>query len=287
MLTVPFSPRWLVGQGRRDEARDVLERLREGDPEADVDAELADIDEAGQAESSSRLRDLVAPTIRPLLVIGLGLAIFQQFVGVNTVIYYAPTILSDTGLTKSASITQTVFVGVTNVLFTIVAVLFLDRVGRRKLLLIGTAGLTVALGILAIYFASDTLQQNAGYLALFGLLLFIASFAIGLGPVVWLMISEIFPLAVRSSAMSVATVANWGANFLVAATFLSLTTLITRQGTFLLYAVIGVFALLFFFWKVPETTGRSLEELEQDLTQSSDASASSSDATTARQQEEN
>jgi sugar porter (SP) family MFS transporter len=277
MLTVPFTPRWLFGQGRKDEARDVLNRLRDGDPEADVEAELADIEKTSQVEESSRVRDLFTPAIRPLLVIGLGLAVFQQFVGVNTVIYYAPTILSDTGLTKSASITQTVFVGVTNVVFTILAVLWMDRVGRRRLLLIGTVGLTVALGLLAVYFASDTLQQKYGYLALFGLLLYIASFAIGLGPVFWLMISEIFPLRVRSTAMSTSTVANWAANFLVAATFLSLTTAITRQGTFLLYAVIGVLACLFFWRKVPETTGRSLEELEQELTGSSDPQPTGSD----------
>ncbi len=207
----------------------------------------------------------MAPRLRPLLLIGLALAIFQQFVGVNTVIYYAPTILADTGLTKSSSITQTVFVGITNVVFTIVAVLLLDRVGRRKLLLGGVAGLTVALAVLGVYFWSPTLQDSVPYLALVALLVYIASFAVGLGPVFWLMISEIYPMGVRSKAMSISTIANWGANFLVAATFLSLTNIITRQGTFFLYSGLAVLAFAVFAMRVPETKGRTLEEIQAEV----------------------
>ena len=265
MLTVPHTPRWLMMTGQRDRARHTLERLRSGDEDADIDQELDDIEEANRKEGDSRVSDLVTPRIRPLLVVGLSLALFQQFVGINTVIYYAPTILADTGLTNSSSITQTVFVGITNVVFTVVAVLLLDRVGRRKLLLTGVAGLTVALLVLSAYFWSATLQDQASYLALGGLLLYIASFAVGLGPVFWLMISEIFPTGVRSQAMSVSTVANWGANFLVAATFLTLSSAITRQGTFLLYAAIAVAAFAVFAAKVPETKGRTLEEIQQDV----------------------
>jgi sugar porter (SP) family MFS transporter len=265
MLTVPHTPRWLMGRGREDEARGVLEKLRSDDPDADIDQEIEDIKEADRTEGSAKVKDLVKPKIRPLLWVGIGLAVFQQFVGINTVIYYAPTILSDTGLTKSSSVTQTVFVGITNVVFTIVAVLLLDRVGRRKLLLTGTVCLTLSLVLLGIYFTSPTLQQQAPYLALVALLLYIASFAVGLGPVFWLMISEIFPAGVRSKAMSVSTVANWGANLLVAATFLSLGSAITRQGTFYLYAGLGILAVVFFAARVPETKGRSLEDIQADL----------------------
>ena len=266
MLTVPHTPRWLVQRGRRDEARAVLSRLRSGDPDADVDAELADVERASADERGTGVRDLLGPRIRPLLLVGVGLALFQQFVGVNTVIYYAPTILSDTGLTNSASIAQTVFVGVTNVVFTVLAVLLLDRVGRRVLLLTGTAGLPVALLVLGAYFTFPFLSRSAPYLALGALLLFIAAFAIGLGPVFWLMISEIFPIGVRSPAMSVSTVVNWAANFLVAATFLTLSGVITRQGVFYLYAGLAVLAIIFFATKVPETRGRSLEDIQQELT---------------------
>ncbi len=265
MLTVPHTPRWLMLTGQQDRARGVLEKLRSEDSDADIEDEVEDIRKANEKEGESSVKDLVAARLRPLLVIGLALALFQQFVGVNTVIYYAPTILTDTGLTKSSSITQTVFVGVTNVVFTIVAVLLLDRVGRRKLLLGGVVGLTLALVTLGIYFWSSTLQQNVPYLALVALLVYIASFAVGLGPVFWLMISEIYPMGVRSKAMSVATIANWGANFLVAATFLSLTNIITRQGTFFLYSALAVAAFLVFAARVPETKGRSLEEIQADV----------------------
>ncbi|MGI8578797.1 MAG: MFS transporter [Nocardioidaceae bacterium] len=169
------------------------------------------------------------------------------------------------------ALSGTVFVGITSVVFTIVAVLLLDRVGRRKLLLIGTVGLTIALALLGVYFMSPTLQSEAPYLALVALLVFIAAFAIGLGPVFWLLIAEIFPIGVRSPAMAVSTVANWGANFLVAATFLSLSGAITRQGTFFLYTGIAVIAVLFCAWRVPETKDRSLEDIQSELTEGSPA----------------
>jgi MFS family permease len=149
--------------------------------------------------------------------------------------------------------------------FTVVAVLLLDRVGRRTLLLGGTVGLTVALMALAVYFMVPSLQQEAPYVALAGLLLFIAAFAVGLGPVFWLMISEIYPVHVRGAAMAVSTVVNWAANFLVAATFLTLTGAITRQGTFFLYAGLGVLAVVFFARRVPETKDRTLEQIQHEL----------------------
>jgi sugar porter (SP) family MFS transporter len=265
MLSVPHTPRWLVQRSRKDEAKKVLERLRDSDPDADIPKELTAIEEENKREGSSRIRDVFRKSLRPLVIVGLALAFFQQFVGVNTVIYYAPTILTDTGLTKSSSVSQTVFVGVTNVVFTVIAVLLLDRVGRRKLLLIGTVGLTIALAVLGVYFAVPWLQHHAGYLALGGLLLYIASFAIGLGPVFWLMISEIYPIGVRSKAMAVSTMVNWAANFVVAGTFLTVSAAITRQGTFFIYTGIAVVAFLFFLLKVPETRGKSLEQIQQEL----------------------
>jgi len=242
-----------------------IERLRSGDEDADVDAEMDEIDEANKAEGEASVRTLLEPRVRPMVIVGVVLALAQQFVGVNTVIYYAPTILSDTGLTNAASLAGTLVVGVTNVVFTLVAVLLLDRVGRRVLLNTGTVVLGIALAVLGVYFSSSTLQHDYGWLALAGLVLFIAGFAIGLGPVFWLMISEIFPVGVRSKAMSVATIVNWGANFLVAQTFLSLSGWITRQGVFFLYAGLAVLALVFFIMRVPETRGKSLEEIQDDV----------------------
>jgi sugar porter (SP) family MFS transporter len=262
MYFQPFSPRWLVGQGRDDEAREVLRRARESDDE--VEEELKEIEE--EASSKGSLRDLLAPGVRAMVLIGLVMAIAQQLIGVNTVIYYAPTILKLTGLSTSSAITQALSVGITNVIFTIVAVLILDKVGRRPLLIVGTIGCVIALVALGVFFASSTLKHDAPGVALICLIVYIASFAVGLGPVFWLMISEIFPLKVRSAAMSASTVANWAANFVVSTFFLTLTGAITIQGTFWLYAGFGVAAIVFFAFRLPETKNRSLEEISEEVT---------------------
>ena len=261
MVLMPHSPRWLMERGRDDEARAVLERVHRR--EQDVDNEMDDIRRV-VAEKGS-LRDIIGAQVRPMLIVGLALAIFQQIIGINTVIYYAPTILRFTGSSVSSAITQTVFIGVTNVVFTTVAVLLLDRFGRRVFLLVGTVGLIVSLLALAVFFASSAVRHAVPDLALIALIAYIASFAIGLGPVFWLMISEIFPLHLRSPAMALCTVANWAFNFLVAFTFLSLVSALGSAGTFLLYAAVASIALVFFATRVPETNGRSLEEIEQQV----------------------
>jgi sugar porter (SP) family MFS transporter len=275
MLTVPHTPRWLMLSGQQDRARKVLERLREGDENADIDTEVKEIEEANEKERGATVKSLLRPALRPIFAVGIVLAIAQQFVGVNTVIYYAPTILSDTGMNNGAALAATILVGVTNLVFTIVAVLLLDRVGRRALLITGTVGLLLGLLILGVYFTSSTLQNDYGWLALVGLVVFIAAFAIGLGPVFWLMISEIFPVGVRSKAMSVCTIANWGANFLVAQTFLTLSGAISRQGVFFLYAGLAVLSIIFFSLRVPETKGRSLEDIQADLVDEKDQATTS------------
>ncbi|MGH2940961.1 MAG: MFS transporter [Solirubrobacterales bacterium] len=147
----------------------------------------------------------------------------------------------------------------------VLAILLLDKVGRRPLLIVGTIGCVISLVVLGIFFASSTLKHDFSGLALICLIVYIASFAIGLGPVFWLMISEIFPLKVRSAAMSVSTVANWASNFLVSTFSLTLTGAITIQGTFWLYAGFGVAAILFFFFRLPETKNRSLEEISEEV----------------------
>jgi sugar porter (SP) family MFS transporter len=261
MLFQPYSPRWLVEHGREDEALAVLKRARASDEEAED--ELGEIREAADQEGG--VRDLWGAQVRPMVAVGLTLAVAQQFIGVNTVIYYSPTILKFTGLGNGSAITQALSIGLANVVFTILAVLVLDRVGRRPLLIIGTSGCIVSLGALGAFFASGWLQHHLAWLALVALIVYIASFAIGLGPVFWLMISEIFPLRVRAPAMSASTVGNWSANFLVSSFFLTLTTVITRQGTFWLYAGFGMLALIFFAAKLPETKDRTLEEIEREV----------------------
>ena len=262
MLIVPHTPRWLMSKGRREEARRVLERSRQPD---EIDEEIEGIQSVLAEERRFRVRALFTGRVRPLLFAGLALAIFQQFVGVNTVIYFSPTILTYTGMHAGAAVTQAVSVGITNVVFTIVAVLLLDRIGRRKLLLTGTVGLTLSLGLLAAFFAVPSLKQDAPWLALVALIGYIACFAIGLGPVFWLMISEVFPLWLRSKAMAVCTVANWVANFLVSYFFLQLISWIGETGTFCVYGGLGVIAIAYFAWRIPETKNRSLEEIEHAI----------------------
>lgn len=200
-----------------------------------------------------------------MLIVGVGLAAFQQLVGVNTVIYYAPTILSFAGANASSALTQALSIGITNVVFTVVTILLLDRVGRRPLLLCGTAGLVVALIVLGVFFQVEWLQHNLPKVALAALLLYIASFAIGMGPIFWLMISEIYPLPVRGPAESAASVVNWSLNFGISFTFLSLVDALGRPGTFWLYAAFGIAAIGFAATRVPETRGRSLEQIQRRL----------------------
>ena len=261
MFFMPFSPRWLIDKGREDEARTVLERYRF--EEDDVDGEIQEIKDVAEKEFS--LRELAGKAVRRMMIVGIALAVFQQIVGINTVIYYAPTILKFAGQQDTSALTQSVFIGCTNVFFTIVAILLLDRLGRRFFLLTGTATLTVALVGLGVFFASSGLQHSAGWFALLCLLVYIAGFAVGLGPVFWLMISEIFPLQMRGPAMAVCTMFNWGLNFAISYTFLTLTDVITKQGTFWLYAFFGICAVVFFATIVPETKDRSLEQIQSDL----------------------
>ena len=262
MVFVPHSPRWLAKQGRIDEAREVLERTRS---DSDIDAELENIQDVSEKEKGWKVTDLFGSKVRALMVVGIGLAVFQQFVGVNTVIYFASTILGYTGFNTDTSVLLAVFVGVTNFVMTIVAVLVMDWVGRRGLLLTGTAILTVALVVLGAYFQFSALNQGVPVLGLICVIVYIVGFAIGLGPVFWLMISEIYPLQFRSQAMAVATICNWGANFIVSFFFLQETKAIGRGPTFWIYAAVGIVAIAFFWFKVPETKNRPLEDIEREI----------------------
>jgi sugar porter (SP) family MFS transporter len=261
MYFMPFSPRWLVEKGREDDAHAVLDRYRF--EEDDVDAEIDEIKNVTEAEVG--VRGLLAKGLRRMLVVGVALAIFQQIVGINTVIYYAPTILKFAGQQNTGALTQSVYIGCTNVFFTIVAILLLDKLGRRFFLIGGTAILTAALVGLGIFFESSGVRSAVPWLALACLLVYIMGFAVGLGPVFWLMISEIFPLQMRGPAMAVCTMANWGFNFAISYTFLTLTDSITKQGAFWLYAFFGLCAVVFFLTVVPETKNRSLEQIQADL----------------------
>jgi sugar porter (SP) family MFS transporter len=259
MFWLPESPRWLVSRNLIDSARTVLERIRRT---KEIGTELDDI-QSSLAVQSGGWRDLFTPLIRPALIVGVGLAILQQITGINTVIYYAPMIFEFTGAkSASASILATIGVGVVNVAMTVVALLLVDRVGRRPLLLIGLTGMIIGLVVLGLAFQLPSLSGSLGWIAEISLMLYVGAFAIGLGPVFWLLISEIYPLKIRGVAMSVATSANWGANLFVALTFLTLIQATGRSSTFWIYGLVGIGAWLFTWFYVPETKGRSLEDIE-------------------------
>jgi MFS family permease len=290
MLLLPASPSWLVGQGRMDDARAVLERIRSTNPQltgaaepvvssvaetaasgttrpdqrdALVEEELREIRESLTHEQGS-WSEVFGRYIRPALIVGAGLAIFQQVTGINTVIYYAPTILRSAGFsTASGAILATAGIGVVNVIMTLVAMRLIDRLGRRVLLLVGLVGMFLALAALGLAFALPRLSGGLGWIAVVSLMVYVGAFAIGLGPIFWLLIAEIYPLRMRGRAMSVATTLNWGSNLLVALTFLTLVELLGSAGRFWLYALLSVGAFAFTYFLVPETKGRTLEQIQE------------------------
>jgi MFS transporter, SP family, galactose:H+ symporter len=278
MLALPESPRWLAGHSRMAEAEAVLRRLR--GTQADVATELAALRTDLQREDGKLVpwSALLAPRLRPALTVGIGLAMFQQITGINTVIYFAPQIFQAAGLSSaSVSILATAGVGAVNVLLTLVSIRLIDRAGRRALLLWSLGGMAVTLFVLAGGFAFDTSGPLA-WITVLSLAGYVAFFAVGLGPVFWLLIAEIFPLGVRGRAMSLATISNWGFNLLVTVTFLGLIDLCGRAGTFFVYAILTLVAFAFTMRLVPETKGRSLEEIEDALEGRPPPSSSARDA---------
>jgi SP family galactose:H+ symporter-like MFS transporter len=260
MLFLPASPRWLMGMSLADRAKEVLGRMR-GTP--DVAEEMEAIQKTLEEESGG-WKELFEPWLRFPLIIGVFLGFFQQVTGINVVIYYAPTIFGFAGFdSASVAILATMGVGVVNVLMTIVAIRLVDRIGRRPLLSIGLAGMVISLGVLGFAFDLPTLSGALKWIAVGSLMLYVASFAVSLGPIFWLIIAEIYPLKVRGRAMSFATMLSWVCNLAVAMTFLTLVGKLGRPGTFWLYAVIGVAGWLFCYFMVPETKGHSLEEIEE------------------------
>ena len=262
MLFLPESPRWLAKQGQRETARHVLSRIR---VESEVDAELQEIDRGiSQSQEHGTLGDLLAPSIRPALVVGIGLAIFQQITGINTVIYYAPMIMRSAGISSnSGAILATAGVGAVNVLMTLVAMWLIDRVGRRPLLLTGIAGMAATLGVLGYVFHFASPAGTLSWFAVISMMLYVAFFAISLGPIFWLLISEVYPLKVRNSAEGLAATFNWVSNLLVSLTFLSLLHALGATATFWLYGLFAIAAWIFSYRFVPETKGRTLEEIER------------------------
>jgi len=259
MFFLPETPRWLVRRGQHEVAHRVLVRIREL-PDVNIEIEEIKASLAQQAESG-HWTDLLRRQVRPALVVGLGLAVFQQITGINTVIYYAPRILQTAGLNSaSGAILATVGVGVVNVGMTILAMFLVDRAGRRPLLLVGIAGMIITLGMLGLSFRYPSGQL--AWIAVICLMGYVASFAISLGPIFWLLIAEIYPLKIRGLAEGTAATFNWASNLVVSLTFLTLVEKLGASSTFFLYALASVASWIFAYYFVPETKGRTLEQIE-------------------------
>jgi MFS transporter, SP family, arabinose:H+ symporter len=256
---VPESPRWLVMKKRDAEAYRILSTINGGEK---AKSELKDIEESLSVKEEASYGELFRGRIKSFLFIGIILAVFQQITGINTIMYYAPVIFQKTGLGTDTALLQTIAVGGINFLFTLVAIKYIDSIGRKPLLIYGATGMTVALAGLSIAFF---LERFEGYLVLFFILLFIASFASSMGPVVWVVVSEIFPNRLRSKAVSLSVEALWFACFIVALTFPVLLSSLGGGYTFVLFTIICILNLLFVVRFVPETKGKSLEEIERGL----------------------
>lgn len=257
---MPESPRWLLENKSEKAARDVMKITY--NPDA-IDAEIKEMKEIA-SNSESTFSVIKSPWLRPTLIIGCIFAIFQQFIGINAVIFYAPTIFTKAGLGGSASIIGTVGIGVVNVLVTILALFIVDRVDRKKLLVIGNLGMIASLVIMAMLIWSIGIQSSA-WVIIICLSLFIVFFGISWGPVLWVMLPELFPTRARGAATGIAAlVLNFG-TLIVAQLFPILNHHLDTEWVFLIFAAIGVLAMSFVIKYLPETRGRSLAEIEHEL----------------------
>lgn len=260
MLFLPESPRWLAKQKKFDLAKKTLVYLRRTKY---IDHELTEIKNSLNLREA-KMTEIFSPWIRPVLFLGIMLGFFQQVTGINTIIYYAPVIFQIAGFQDvSSSILATVGIGVVNVIATIFAVFYLDKIGRRRLLLSGLLGMAISL--LALGFAFQLGINSLRAIAVLSTFIYVICFAFSLGAMLWLLVSEIFPLEVRGAAMSVAVFSCWLWNFVVSATFLSLLNALGPTNTFMLYAAMCIVGFVYCYYKAPETKGISLEKIEDNI----------------------
>ncbi len=263
VLILPYSPRWLIMKGREQHAIEVLKKLRGHEH---IQEELADI-KASVKHCQGTLKMVLSKPLRTLVVLTFGLFIFQQLSGVNTILYYAPTVFQNAGYQgNSGAILASVATGVTFVIATIFAVWVVDILGRRKLFAIGFSGMIICLATMGAGF-HGWLGDEVKLTSLIAVLGFIAFFGISLGPLCYLMMSELFPLNFKGIGMAIASCANWGSNILVSSTFLTLVNCLGIGNTFFLYAGLTVLGFIFTMTLVPETKGVSLERIEANLYQ--------------------
>jgi len=260
VLILPESPRWLVSKDRVDEAQTVLDSYTD---EAGTQLLLEDIRIGLLTRVETRWSALWSPAVRGSLLIAVGFTVLQQVTGINTIIYYGPQIFSLAGITSNKNaIFATLLVAITNVLATIIALVLVDRIGRKPLLYAGVGGMTGSLFVLAIAFHYQAvLGASLGMLATVCLMVYITCFAASMGPIAWILAAEVFPLRLRGRGIAAATIGSGVSNFIVSLTFLSLIKAAGNSLTFAIYGVFCILTLLFVRFIIPETKGRDLESI--------------------------
>ena len=269
VLGVPESPRHLVAKGRIDEARVVLRKVLNMHSETALDNKLRDIEDSLRSENKPSLRDLCGKTagLLPVVWIGILLSVFQQFVGINVIFYYSSTLWHSVGFSEADSFTITVVTSIVNVLVTLVAIALVDKIGRKPLLVVGSAGMAITLGLMAWCFSQATgsgatlsLPGATGMVALVAANAYVVFFGVSWGPVVWVLLGEMFPNRIRATALAVAAAAQWLANFAITSRFPALAEL-GLSFAYGLYAGFALLSLLFVLAGVRETKGIELEDM--------------------------
>ncbi len=248
VFLVPETPRYLVMKGKADKALGILTRING----AEEGARVLDEIKSNIVEKKEKLLSYGIGVI----IIGVMLSFFQQAIGINVVLYYAPRIFESLGASGDASMMQTIVMGIVNIIFTLVAIFTVDKFGRKPLLIIGSTGMMIGMIALAVFSFTDMI----GIGALIFIIIYTASFMMSWGPICWVLISEIFPNTIRSQAVAIAVAMQWVANFLVSSTFPSLSAW-SVGGTYLIYAIMALLSIVFVWKFVPETKGKTLEDM--------------------------
>lgn len=256
LLSIPETPRWLMKQKQEVRALEVLERMNGKEAAKSELHEIMNLKE----EDVASVWELLRPGLRFALFVGVVLAVLQQITGINAIMYYAPEIFKQTGAGTNAALIQTILVGIVNFAFTLIAIWLIDKAGRKPLLVIGAILMTISLAVVGYGFQAENVS---GALILFFILLYVASFAVSFGPVVWVMISELFPTRIRGRATAIAALSLWAADYVVSQTFPMLLEGIGTSATFYMFAAISLVAIIFCSTLVPETKGKSLEQIER------------------------
>jgi len=267
-MTIPESPRYLVFVGKHEQARKVFTLIG-----GDGDRLVRQVEQTLEAERRPRLSDLIIPGTRriaPVLWVGMGLAAFQQFVGINIIFYFGEILWKAAGASEQWALRINVLTGLVNILATIPAIMLIDRIGRKPLLLVGSVGMTLTLGAMAAVFATASagtdgkpvLSHMAAVAGLTAANLYIVAFAVSWGPVMWVLLGEMFPNEIRGAALAISGATNWAANFAVTVTFLPLLKTVGLSGAYAFYAIAAAISLPFVWLSVCETKGKTLEQMK-------------------------